>query len=154
MVWGREMRRRCVWRDRASGPVVLERVVADFATSSWTGGRCRCVLAMGNSVAPVLQLVVAHHKDSQCAAVMHRSGAEFARDAEKLKGTRRCCRLHVDGSPSASDRREVQVCVGHGELSGSGTAFGSCSSQGLPVRSRNASQWCRVRMRRGEAQKY
>ena len=37
------------------------------------------------------------------------------------------------------DGREVQVCFGHGELSGSGSAFGSCSSQGLPVRSRNAS---------------
>ena len=52
------------------------------------------------------------------------------------------------------DRREVQVCFGHGELSGSRGAFGSCSSQGLPVRSRNALQWCRVRMRRGEAQTY
>ena len=50
-------------------------------------------------------------------------------------------------------RRKVQVCVGHGELSGSGSAFGSCPPQGLPMRSRNASQWCRVRMRRGEAQK-
>ena len=51
------------------------------------------------------------------------------------------------------DGREVQVWFGHGELSGSGSAFASCSSQGLPVRSRNALQWCRVRMRRGEAQK-
>ena len=47
--------------------------------------------------------------------------------------------------------REVQVCLGNGDLSGSGSAFGSCSSQGLPVRSRNTSQWCRVPMRRGEA---
>ena len=51
------------------------------------------------------------------------------------------------------DGRELQLWFGHGELSGSGGAFGSCSSQGLPVRSRKASQWCRVRMRRGEAQK-
>ena len=53
------------------------------------------------------------------------------------------------------DRREVphHLWFGHGELSGVGSAFGSCSSQGLPVHSRNASQWCRVRMRRGEAQK-
>ena len=50
------------------------------------------------------------------------------------------------------DGREVQVCCGHGQLSGSGSAFGGCPSQGLPVRSRNASQWCRVRKRRGEAQ--
>ena len=52
-----------------------------------------------------------------------------------------------------NDGREMQVGFGQGELSGSGSAFGSCSSQGLPVRSRKASQWCRVRMRRGEAQK-
>ena len=58
---------------------------------------------MGNSVAPVARLVVAHHKDSQCAAVMHRSGAECARDGAKCKRTRRCCRLHLDGAPSASD---------------------------------------------------
>ena len=51
------------------------------------------------------------------------------------------------------DGREVQVCFGHGELSGSGSAFVSCSSQRLPVRSRSISQWCRVRMRRGEVQK-
>ena len=51
------------------------------------------------------------------------------------------------------DRREVQLCFGRGELSGFDSAFGSCSSQGLPVRSRNALQWYRVRMRRGEAQK-
>ena len=39
------------------------------------------------------------------------------------------------------DRRKVHVCSGHGERSGSGSAFGSCSSQGLPVHSRNASPW-------------
>ena len=55
---------------------------------------------------------------------------------------------------SQKDGREVQMCFGHGKLSGSGSAFGSCSSQGLPVHSRNTSQWCRVRTRRGEAQKY
>ena len=38
----------------------------------------RSVLAMGNSVAPVGHSVVAHHKDSECAAVLHRSGAECA----------------------------------------------------------------------------
>ena len=74
-----------------------------MATSLWRGGWCRCVLAMGNSVAPVVHLVLAHHKDSQCAALMHRSGAECARDGEKLKGTRRCCLLHLEGAPSASD---------------------------------------------------
>ena len=78
VVWGSGVARRCVWRDRASGQVVLERVVAGLATTRRTGGRCRCVLAMGNSVAPVVHLAVAHHKDSQCAAVMHRSGAECA----------------------------------------------------------------------------
>ena len=56
-------------------------------------------------------------------------------------------------SNNQKDGREVQVCFGHGQLSGSGSAFGSCSSQGLPVRSRNALQWCRVRKRQGEAQK-
>ena len=50
------------------------------------------------------------------------------------------------------DGREVQVWFGRGKLSGSSSAFGSCSSQGLPVRSANASQWCRVRTRRGEVQ--
>ena len=54
---------------------------------------------------------------------------------------------------NAKDGREVQVWFGRVQLSGSGGAFGSCSSQGLPVRSRKASHWCRVRMRRGEAQK-
>ena len=34
---------------------------------------------------------------------------------------------------NAKDGREVQVCFGRGELSGSGGAFGSCSSQGLPA---------------------
>ena len=52
------------------------------------------------------------------------------------------------------DGREVQVCFGHGELSGSGRSLGSCSPQGLRVRSRTASQWCGVRTRRGEAQTY
>ena len=67
-----------------------------------------------------------------------------------------CCRVREGGGwlgNNQKDRREVQVCFGHRELSGCGSAFGSCSSQGLPVRSRNALQWCRVRMRRGEAQK-
>ena len=79
-VWSGEAtwRRRCVWRDRDARPVVLERVVAGLATTRRTGGRCRCVLAMGNSVAPVVHLVVDRHKDSQRAAVMHRSGAECA----------------------------------------------------------------------------
>ena len=57
------------------------------------------------------------------------------------------------GNNEKDDGREVQVCFGHGELSGSGSACASCSSQALPMRSRNASQWCRVRMRRGVAQK-
>ena len=34
-------------------PVVLERVLAGLAAIGRTGGRCRCVLAMGNSVAPL-----------------------------------------------------------------------------------------------------
>ena len=65
----------------------LERVLAGLAAMGRTGETCRCVLAMGNSVAPVVHLVVAHHKDSECAAVLHRSGAECARDGEKLKST-------------------------------------------------------------------
>ena len=73
-----EWRRWCVWRDRGPVPVVLERVLAGLAAIRRTGGRCRCVLAMGNSVAPVVHLVVAHHKDSQCAAVLHRSVGECA----------------------------------------------------------------------------
>ena len=48
---------------------------------------CRCVLAMGISVGPVVHLVVARHKDSQCSAVMHRSGAECARGGAKRKST-------------------------------------------------------------------
>ena len=65
------------------------------------------------------------------------------------------CRVGEGGGwlgNNEKDRREVQVCFGHGQLSGSSSACASCSSQGLPVRSRNASQWCRVRTRRGEAQ--
>ena len=58
---------------------------------------------MGNSVAPVVHLVVAHHEDSRCTPVTHRSGAECARDGAKRKGTRRCCLLHLDGAGSASD---------------------------------------------------
>ena len=58
---------------------------------------------MGNSVAPAVHLVVAHHKGSQCAAVKYRSGAECARDGEKLKRTGRCCLLHLDAAPSPSD---------------------------------------------------
>ena len=54
-------------------------------------------------MAPVVHLVVAHHKDSQCAAVMHSRGAECARDGEKLRSTRRCYLLHLDGVKSASD---------------------------------------------------
>ena len=96
-------RRRCVWRDRDSRAVEFERVAAGLATTRRTGGRCRCVLAIGNSVAAVVHLVVAHHKDSQCAAVMHRSGAECARDGAKRKRTRHCCLLHLDGAGSASD---------------------------------------------------
>ena len=48
------------------------------------------------------------------------------------------------------DGREAQVWFRREELSGSGSAFGCCSSKGLPVRSRNASQSGRVRTRRGE----
>ena len=58
---------------------------------------------MANSVAAVVHSVVAHHKDSECAAVLYRSGAECARDGEKLKSTGRCCLLHLDGAPSPSD---------------------------------------------------
>ena len=98
VVWSR----RCVWRDRALRPVVLERMVPGLATTR-PAGRCRYVLAMGNSVAPIVCLVVAHHKDSQCAAVMHRNGAECARDGAKRKTPRRCCLPHSDGAGSASD---------------------------------------------------
>ena len=70
-------------------------------------------------MAPVVHLVVAHHKDSQCAAVLHRSGAECPRDGEKLKSTGRCCLLHLDGAGSASDgavegdaQAVVQVPIG------------------------------------------
>ena len=55
-----------------------------------------------------------------------------------------CCGVGEGGGwlgNNQKDGREVQVCFGHGELSGSGSAFGSCPSQGLGVRSRNASQW-------------
>ena len=58
---------------------------------------------MGKSVAALVHLVVAHHKDPACAAVMHRSGAEGSRDGEKLKRNGRCCLLHLDGAGSASD---------------------------------------------------
>ena len=71
-------RRRCGWRDPAPRPVVFEKVVAGWATFRRPGGRCRCVLAMGNSVAPVVHLVVEQHKDSQCAALTLHSGAECA----------------------------------------------------------------------------
>ena len=60
-------------------------------------------MAMGNSVAPVVHLAVARHKDSQCAAVMHRSGAEGVRDRAKRTPSRHCSLLHVDGAASASD---------------------------------------------------
>ena len=60
-------------------------------------------MAMANSVAPVVHSVVAHHKDSECAAVLHRSGAECARDGEKLRSTGGCCLVHLDGAPSPSD---------------------------------------------------
>ena len=75
---GSAMAPKCVWRDHASRQVVWERVAAGSARTTRPGGRCRCVLAKGNSVPPVVHLVVAHHKDSQCAAVMHRSGEECA----------------------------------------------------------------------------
>ena len=45
-----------------------------------------------------------------------------------------CCRVgEGDGwlVNNQKDGREVQVWFGHGELSGCGIAFGSCSSQGL-----------------------
>ena len=67
-----------------------------------------------------------------------------------------CCRVGEGGGwlgNNQKDGREVQGWLGHGELSGSGSAVGSCSSQGLLLRSPNALQWCRVRMRWGEAQK-
>ena len=67
----------------------------------------------------VVHLVVAHHKDSQFAALMYRSGAECARDVAKRKRTRRCCLLHLNGAASASDdavevdaQAVVQVPVG------------------------------------------
>ena len=70
-------------------------------------------------MAPVVHLVVARHKDSQCAAVIHRSGVEYARDGAKRKSTRRCCLLHLDGAGSACDdaveveaQAIVQVPVG------------------------------------------
>ena len=62
-----------------------------------------CVLAMGKSVAALVHSVVAHHKDSECSAVMHCSGAECSRDGGKLKRNGRCCPLHLDGAGSASD---------------------------------------------------
>ena len=58
---------------------------------------------MGHSVAPVVHLVVANHKDSQCAAVIVRSAAECARDGANPNRTRRCCLLHLDGAGRASD---------------------------------------------------
>ena len=73
------------------------------------------------------------------------------------KAVLRSCRVGESGGWRGKillDRREVQMSFGHGELSGPGSAFGSCSSQGLEVRSPNTSQWCIVRVRRGEAQKY
>ena len=60
-------------------------------------------MAMASSVAPVVQLVVAHHKDPHCTPVMHPSGAECSRDGATRKGTRHCCLVHLDGAPSASD---------------------------------------------------
>ena len=76
-------------------------------------------MGMANSVAPVVHLAVAHHKDSEVAAVIHRSGAECARGGEKRRSTRRCCLLHLDIAPSASDgaaegdaQAVVQVPVG------------------------------------------
>ena len=62
---------------------------------------------MANSVAQVVHSVVAHHKDSQCAGVMHRSGAECPRDGAKLKRTGLCCLLHLDGATSSDDAVEV-----------------------------------------------
>ena len=74
---------------------------------------------MGNSVVPVVYFVVARHKDSQCASVMHRNGAECARDVEERRSNRPCCLLHLDGAESASDdavegdaQAVVQVPVG------------------------------------------
>ena len=63
------------------------------------------VVGVRSSVAPEVQLVVSHHKDSQCTAVMHRSGAECARDREKRESARLCFLLHLDGAGSASDWR-------------------------------------------------
>ena len=103
VIWGSDMARRCVWKDGGSGHVVLEIVVAGLATASRTGGRCGRVLAMSNSAAPVVHLVVAHQNDSHCTPVMHPRSAHCPRDGEKLKDTRRCCLLHLDGAPSASD---------------------------------------------------
>ena len=67
------------------------------------------------------------------------------------------CHVGEDGGWLGNNQkagREVPVWFGQGELSASGSAFGNSSSQGLPVRSRNASQWGRVCTRRGEAQRY
>ena len=103
MVWESGIARRYVWKGRDPRPLVLERVVAGLATTRRTGGRCRCVLAMGNAVAPVVHSVVARHKNPQCAAVINPSGPECARGGEKRKNNRRCCLLHLDIAASASD---------------------------------------------------
>ena len=83
-------------------------------------------------------------------------GGEMAQAVRLERPGFTSCRVGEGGGwhgNNQKDGREVQVCSGHGQLSGSGSAFGSCSLQGLPVRSRNAAEWWRVRVRRGEAQK-
>ena len=84
-------------------------------------------------MAPVVRLVVAHHKDPQCAAVMHRSGAEFARDRAKLNGTRRCL-LHQDDASSASDDAvevDAQAVVQGAMWAGRGWIAGDASAVGV-----------------------
>ena len=90
-------------------------------------------------------------------AVVRGLGKWHCAEARLERPCFRSCRAGESGGwvgNNQKDGREVQVWFGHGDLSGSGSAFGSCPSQGLPVRSPNASQWCRVHMRRGEAHMY
>lgn len=59
-----------------------------MATRTPKAGECRRGLAMGNAVAPVVHLVVDHHRDFHCAAVMHlvvQSGGEMGRSSEVLE---------------------------------------------------------------------
>ena len=85
-------------------------------------------------MALVARLVVAHNKDSHCAAVMHRSGTEFERDGAKLKGTRRCCLLHLHGAASASDdavEADAQAVLQGAMWAGRGWLAGDASAVGV-----------------------